>query len=105
VEGLRDESENPEDSFMTNPRKLSENSRQRVLNPSLVLPDDLLDEAVPGNIRKAEHFVAFLKRFVEYLKVSLLSSTAYTCSDDHSFRRECAFFMLSPKRRYLFFNI
>jgi hypothetical protein len=37
---------------------------------STVLPDDLLKEAVPGNIRKAEHFVAFLKRFVEYLKVS-----------------------------------
>lgn len=36
----------------------------------VVLPDDLLKEAVPGNIRKAEHFVAFLKRFVEYLKVS-----------------------------------
>jgi len=35
----------------------------------LVLPDDLLNEAIPGNIRKAEHFVAFLKRFVEYLKV------------------------------------
>lgn len=34
-----------------------------------MLPDDLLKEAVPGNIRKAEHFVAFLKRFVEYLKV------------------------------------
>ncbi len=35
----------------------------------LALPDDLLKEAVPGNIRRAEHFVAFLKRFVEYLKV------------------------------------
>lgn len=35
----------------------------------VVLPEDLLNEAVPGNIRKAEHFVAFLKRFVEYLKV------------------------------------
>lgn len=33
------------------------------------LPDDLLQEAVPGNIRRAEHFVAFLKRFVEYIKV------------------------------------
>ena len=33
------------------------------------LPDDLLKEAVPGNIRRAEHFIAFLKRFVEYLKV------------------------------------
>ena len=38
------------------------------LNQS-ALPDDLLKEAVPGNIRRAEHFVAFLKRFVEYLKV------------------------------------
>ena len=38
-----------------------------------VLPEDLLKEAVPGNIRKAEHFVAFLKRFVEYLKVLGLS--------------------------------
>lgn len=35
-----------------------------------VLPDDLLKEAVPGNIRRAEHFVAFLRRFIEYLKVS-----------------------------------
>ena len=35
----------------------------------LALPDDLLKEAIPGNIRRAEHFVAFLKRFVEYLKV------------------------------------
>jgi hypothetical protein len=40
-----------------------------------VLPDDLLKEAVPGNIRKAEHFVAFLKRFVEYLKVITPSCT------------------------------
>lgn len=34
-----------------------------------VLSKDMLDEAVPGNIRKAEHFIAFLKRFIEYLKV------------------------------------
>lgn len=34
-----------------------------------VLPTELLDEAVPGNIRRAEHFTAFLARFVEYLKV------------------------------------
>ena len=38
-----------------------------------VLPEDLLQEAIPGNIRKAEHFIAFLKRFVEYLKVGALS--------------------------------
>lgn len=28
-------------------------------------------EVVPGNIRNAEHFVAFLKRFVEYIKTRL----------------------------------
>ena len=36
----------------------------------IVLSKDMLDEAIPGNIRKAEHFIAFLKRFIEYLKVS-----------------------------------
>ena len=38
---------------------------------AVVLSDDMIKEAVPGNIRKAEHFVAFLKRFVEYMKVRL----------------------------------
>ncbi|KAH8117593.1 DNA repair helicase [Phellopilus nigrolimitatus] len=56
VEGLQEADEaRQEDAFMANP----------------VLPDDLLKEAVPGNIRKAEHFVAFLKRFVEYLKTRM----------------------------------
>ncbi|PWW72742.1 DNA repair helicase RAD3 [Tuber magnatum] len=56
VEGLRDVDEGTEeDSFMANP----------------VLPKDLLKEAVPGNIRRAEHFLAFLKRFVEYLKTRM----------------------------------
>ncbi|OLY81256.1 DNA repair helicase rad15 [Smittium mucronatum] len=36
-----------------------------------ILPDDLLFEAVPGNIRKAEHFVSFLKRFIEYVKARM----------------------------------
>jgi DNA excision repair protein ERCC-2 len=36
-----------------------------------VIPDDILREAVPGNIRRAEHFVAFLRRFVEYLKTRM----------------------------------
>lgn len=54
VEGLHDAT-NDADGFMTSP----------------VLPDDLLTEAIPGNIRKAEHFVAFLKRFSEYLKTRM----------------------------------
>ena len=36
-----------------------------------VLPDEVLQEVVPGNIRNAEHFICFLKRFVEYLKTRL----------------------------------
>ncbi|TVY75600.1 General transcription and DNA repair factor IIH helicase subunit XPD [Lachnellula suecica] len=56
VEGLRDADEaREEDAFMSNP----------------ALPDDLLKEAVPGNIRRADHFIAFLKRFVEYLKTRM----------------------------------
>nr|XP_056702172.1 general transcription and DNA repair factor IIH helicase subunit XPD isoform X3 [Euleptes europaea] len=36
-----------------------------------VLPEEILQEAVPGSIRTAEHFVGFLKRFLEYLKSRL----------------------------------
>ncbi|KAK9436752.1 hypothetical protein VB005_11567 [Metarhizium brunneum] len=56
VQGLREADEaRQEDAFMANP----------------ALPEDLLREAVPGNIRRAEHFVAFLKRFIEYLKTRM----------------------------------
>ncbi|TFK76448.1 DNA repair helicase [Pluteus cervinus] len=57
VEGLQDsfDDEPDTDAFMANP----------------LLPEDLIHEAVPGNIRKAEHFVAFLKRFIEYLKTRM----------------------------------
>nr|CAG8465117.1 15422_t:CDS:10 [Entrophospora candida] len=56
VEGLKEASQaRDEDMYMANP----------------VLPDDVLKEAVPGNIRKAEHFVAFMRRFIEYLKTRM----------------------------------
>ncbi|KAM5448009.1 TFIIH/NER complex ATP-dependent 5'-3' DNA helicase subunit [Microsporum audouinii] len=56
VEGLQEADEaREEEQLMANP----------------VLPDDLLKESVPGNIRRAEHFVAFLKRFIEYLKTRM----------------------------------
>jgi DNA excision repair protein ERCC-2 len=56
VEGLREaDTARDEEAFMSNP----------------ALPDDLLKEAVPGNIRRAEHFTAFLKRFIEYLKTRM----------------------------------
>ena len=36
-----------------------------------VLTPDVLNEAVPGNIRRAEHFVGFMKKLVEHLKTRL----------------------------------
>lgn len=36
--------------------------------PSAVLPADLLEEAIPGNIRNAELFLRFMKHVVRYLK-------------------------------------
>lgn len=36
-----------------------------------VLSQDLITEAMPGNIRRAEHFVSFLKRLIEYLKTRM----------------------------------
>ncbi|XP_035743094.1 general transcription and DNA repair factor IIH helicase subunit XPD-like isoform X1 [Vespa mandarinia] len=56
VEGLKDAQVQREtDIILSNP----------------ILPDEVLQEAVPGNIRNAEHFVNFLKRFIEYLKTRL----------------------------------
>ncbi|TFJ99984.1 eukaryotic translation initiation factor 4 gamma 3 [Platysternon megacephalum] len=56
VEGLREANVAREtDIYLANP----------------VLPDEILQEAVPGNIRTAEHFVSFMKRFLEYLKSRL----------------------------------
>lgn len=46
---------------------------QALANP--LLPEDILQEAVPGNIRKAEHFLLFLKKIVEFLKVRLRSTS------------------------------
>lgn len=32
------------------------------------MPDDILKEAVPGNIRRAEHFIHVLRRLVQYFE-------------------------------------
>ena len=56
VDGLRDAQQRRE-------------TEQVLANP--VLPEHILNEAVPGSIRKGEHFVAFLKRLIEYVKVSI----------------------------------
>ena len=56
VDGLRDAASAREtDNLLANP----------------VLPDAILKEVIPGNIRHADHFLGFLKRFIEYLKTRL----------------------------------
>lgn len=45
-------------------------------NPAL--PDDILREAVPGNIRRAEHFLSVLRRLVQYLKGRLQTENVET---------------------------
>ena len=40
-----------------------------------ILPRDILEEAVPGNIRKAEHFLLFLKKIVEFLKCKMKNTS------------------------------
>ncbi|CAH2314712.1 TFIIH basal transcription factor complex helicase XPD subunit [Pelobates cultripes] len=58
VEGLREATVAREtDIYLSNP----------------VLPDEILQEAVPGCIRNALHFLGFLRRFVGYVKSRLRS--------------------------------
>jgi DNA excision repair protein ERCC-2 len=33
-----------------------------------VIPADILEETVPGNIRKADHFIGYLRRLIQYLR-------------------------------------
>ena len=57
--------------FISGLREAQERRDNAVVLANPVLPDNVLQEAVPGNIRKGEHFVAFMKRLVEYLKTRL----------------------------------
>ncbi|CCU82239.1 DNA repair helicase RAD3 [Blumeria hordei DH14] len=83
VEGLKDADEaRAEDAFMSNP----------------VLPDDLLKEAVPGNIRRAEHFVAFLKRFIEYLKARFLPTKSIQVNPPKDSNEKYTFIEKKPLR-------
>lgn len=52
-------------------REANVNQDTDVLLGNPVMPEEILNEIVPGNIRNAEHFCSFLKRFIEYLKTRL----------------------------------
>jgi len=120
VEGLQAGEDGAEDEdFMSNPGAsvpldsvVSRPSPDALPRSPAVLPQDLLQEAVPGNIRRAEHFTAFLARFVEYLKVRtvplfLLAARSSPVPLDLADaipslcarRPACACSMSSPRRR------
>jgi DNA excision repair protein ERCC-2 len=50
---------------------LLQESAQNAGLSSNVLSTDVLNESVPGNIRRAEHFIGFMKKVVEHLKARL----------------------------------
>ncbi|MFH4975571.1 hypothetical protein AB6A40_002280 [Gnathostoma spinigerum] len=60
IEGLRKvEKDRETDEILANP----------------VIPDAILQEAVPGTIRLAQHFIIFLRRFIEYVKHRMRTQT------------------------------
>lgn len=76
VEGLRDASVAREtDVILSNPILPDEVLQGNIIiSLSIHIKNNLINfiaEVVPGNIRNAEHFISFLKRFVEYLKTRL----------------------------------
>lgn len=66
-----DKLENEYQRLLDGLKETTQNRAADLVMANPVLPDDILEESVPGNIRKAEHFVSFLRRFVEFLKTKL----------------------------------
>eukprot|EP00055_Hartaetosiga_balthica_P015491 m.91823 g.91823 ORF g.91823 m.91823 type:complete len:776 (+) comp8880_c0_seq2:139-2466(+) len=64
---LREEYHNLVAGLRTTQQQQNEDS----ILPNPVLPTEVIESAIPGNIRKADHFISFLQRFVEYLKKRL----------------------------------
>lgn len=56
----------------------SGNLNAEVLGGSPILPADILREAVPGNIRRAKHFIMFMRTIVEYFKSVLKGKSVST---------------------------
>ena len=70
LEGLRKSTKGPS---LPSTNALLDSSSAKMFNP--IIPEDIVEEALPGSIRKADHFLSFLKRFVEYLKVIMRGMT------------------------------
>lgn len=72
-----------------------------------VLPDAILQEAVPGSIRTSEHFMTFMRRIIEYLK-HRMRTRAVLIESPASFLRDIKsrmFIDRKPMRYYLFYNL
>ena len=79
-------------------QEVARDEDQWLANP--ILPEDILKEAIPGNIRRAEHFTAFLARFVEYLKTRMrvLHVVAETSASFLQHLKELTFIEKKPLR-------
>ncbi|OAF68694.1 hypothetical protein A3Q56_03566 [Intoshia linei] len=50
---------------------LPSSSRTEILSLPMTIPTNYVDQTIPGNIRKIDHFLHHLKRFVQYMKARL----------------------------------
>jgi DNA excision repair protein ERCC-2 len=68
--GLKDKRDaQATDTYLANPvlpKEILEGA-----SPSTLAFDAHVPEAIPGTIRKAEHFLSFLNRFVDFIKALL----------------------------------
>nr|CCA21515.1 predicted protein putative [Albugo laibachii Nc14] len=71
VEGLRASNNILAPTYQNRATGQSIDTTNDILTSNPVLPDDVLEEAIPGNIRRAEHFIAFMRRLIEYLRTRL----------------------------------
>ena len=67
-----------------------------------VLPEDVLNEALPGNVRRAEHFLAFMTGILQFLRKTIDVENV-TKTIPASFRNELLEFMSVPERKPLRF--
>lgn len=71
VEGLRASNATVTPTYTDPTTGRSIDTANDVLTSNPVLPNDVLEEAIPGNIRRAEHFIAFMRRLIEYLRTRI----------------------------------
>ncbi|CAH8528978.1 unnamed protein product [Dicrocoelium dendriticum] len=78
TERVKDVKEHNAERLKDEYRRLVEGLRQArmsketdVVLANPILPDEILQEAVPGQLRSADSFLAFLRRFLEYVKLRL----------------------------------